>query len=344
MMSEQRRVRRRKLLALAIALVGAFLVGEVFVRLTLGAPLPERLPIMQMQANPDRGWMMVPGANHYTYQHLVRVNSLGLRGRELGEKRPGTLRVLALGDSLTYGQGVADDDTLPAYLEVFLNELDPEGRTWEVVNAGHRAYDTRQEVALLAELGWRIEPDVVVVFWYWNDIYERPIRTTYENLSQKDGPVAFDTGGRVEGWAWLRWQAVQVVRHSALAMYLYDRMNGRHHDPIAGKSREVGIAKLGQHLDRLLRMSEKMGFQPWFVVVPDANLIVGTNDSAAVEEDAVALATEKGLPVVRLLPALQALQRATGKVPVIPYDGHYLPAANRAMGRSTAQSLLGLDD
>ena len=74
---------RRRLAALGISLVAAAVAGELLVRAWIGAPLRERLPILMMQSNPARGWMMVPGETHYTYHHPVHVNALGLRGPEV---------------------------------------------------------------------------------------------------------------------------------------------------------------------------------------------------------------------------------------------------------------------
>ncbi|MEQ1893316.1 MAG: hypothetical protein ABL998_12280, partial [Planctomycetota bacterium] len=97
--------RKKRLVALTLALGLGFGVGEVAARVVFGAPMAERLPLMFMRAHPTRGWAMVPGQNHFTYTHEVRVNALGLRGPEVGAKEPGERRVLFLGDSLTYGQG-----------------------------------------------------------------------------------------------------------------------------------------------------------------------------------------------------------------------------------------------
>jgi hypothetical protein len=46
---------------------------------------------------------------------------------------------------LTYGQGVADDQALPAALERVLRARDTE-RPWTVVNGGARAYGTAPEL------------------------------------------------------------------------------------------------------------------------------------------------------------------------------------------------------
>jgi hypothetical protein len=64
----------------------------------------------------------------------ARINSLGLRGAEVSrEPTPGTLRVLALGDSGTFGFYVQDDETLPAQLAAQLTQA---GWSVEAINGG----------------------------------------------------------------------------------------------------------------------------------------------------------------------------------------------------------------
>jgi hypothetical protein len=48
-------------------------------------------------------------------------------------------------------------------------------------------------------LGARIEPDVVLLGWYWNDVSERAIQPTYEAFLPR-GEFAFDTGGSSKAW------------------------------------------------------------------------------------------------------------------------------------------------
>ena len=80
---------KKRVLALGLSTLLAFALAELAVRAMAGAPLVERLPILRVQANPHRGWEMIPSEDHYTYQHLVHVNALGLRGSEIGAKQPG---------------------------------------------------------------------------------------------------------------------------------------------------------------------------------------------------------------------------------------------------------------
>jgi len=329
---------KKRLLALALGLAVPLLVGELVARFLFGAPMAERLPLMFMRAHPTRGWAMVPGQTHYTYTHEVRVNSLGLRGPEVGPKEPGERRVLFLGDSLTYGQGVAEEDTVPFALERALEART--GAPWTVINAGHRAYDTAQELALFDELAPGLAPDYVLLGWYWNDVNERPIRTTFENLTPK-GEIAFDTGDRVEGADRLRWELKQLARRSALVMVVHDLFSGKG-KPYPPDYFERGLARLGRYLEHLRVRSEQLGARAVFVQYPDKARLAGAAETEAWELRALALAGERGLVAIELLPALVALQSASGRTPILPFDGHYDGEANRAMGAHLAAELLRL--
>jgi lysophospholipase L1-like esterase len=330
----------KRLLAVALSLLASLALLEIAVRIRHGAPVRERQPLMRVRANPYRGWEMVPGEHHYTYEHEVRVNALGLRGPEVGDKRAGETRVLFLGDSLTYGQGVGEEDTVPAALERELRAADP-ARGWSVVNAGNRAYGTAQELGLLAELGPRIAPDVVLLGWYWNDVQERDISATYSAFRER-GPFAFDLGGELAGWPRLRWQLLQVPRSSALVMLVHDLLSTKS-QVFPPELAEAGFQRLGGLLERLRAECARLGAAPVVVLFPDPERLLGRLDTLSYEERVQALAHERELPVIELLPALAALHAETRTLPVIPFDGHYDARANRAMGAYLAAELLARD-
>ncbi|HEY3098140.1 MAG TPA: GDSL-type esterase/lipase family protein [Methylomirabilota bacterium] len=101
----------------------------------------------------------------------ITTNSLGLRGPELAPKPAGVRRVLALGDSFTFGHAVEAAETWPAVLEQLLNARG--GPRWEVVNAGVGGYGTGQELLLYDELESRVTPDLVVLgFAVVNDVLD----------------------------------------------------------------------------------------------------------------------------------------------------------------------------
>jgi lysophospholipase L1-like esterase len=75
--------------------------------------------------------------------------------------------VLLLGDSVTWGAGVREEDTFARKLEAALAaEL---ACPVEVVNAGVSGYGTVEELDVLAHEGLGFEPDAVVVYYVEND-------------------------------------------------------------------------------------------------------------------------------------------------------------------------------
>ena len=339
--SEGRKRLGKKLAVAGGSILVSLLVAEVGARLRFGSPLAERLPILRIQANPTRGWEMVPSETHYTYLHPVRVNALGLRGTEVEPKRPGERRVLALGDSLVYGQGVADDQTLPSHLERALADRD--AAEWTVVNAGLRAYDTVQELALLEELGPEVEPDVVLLCWFRNDFRGRDIEATHEGLVDS-GPIAFDTGNKLEGFDELKWHLRQLCRRSSLLMYAYDRLIPKPSDRLEGPELEEALVELAAHLDRFVDLAEGLGAKPVMCVIPPADRITDEPYGDRIDERALEVAWEGGLPALDLRPALRSAYDAAGELPILPFDGHYDANGNRVMADALASWLLEVLD
>lgn len=85
------------------------------------------------------------------------------------QRRSGTRRVIALGDSFTWGSKIASpDSTWPALLEQLLVES-PGGVPTEVINMGERAFGTVEEADRLRRIGWQFDPDLVILQWLNND-------------------------------------------------------------------------------------------------------------------------------------------------------------------------------
>lgn len=176
--------RRRAVIALTLAaltVLALVLVAEVAVRvITRGGDdyaiemwrYARRLK--RASATPGLGHEHVPGASARLMGVDVRINARGLRERDIDHARPpGVRRVLMLGDSLTFGWGVAVEDTASRRLEARLRDDDPAGR-WQVINAGVGNYNTRMEVRYLLAEGLRYEPEVVVLNYFLNDAEEDP--------------------------------------------------------------------------------------------------------------------------------------------------------------------------
>lgn len=116
--------------------------------------------------DPDLYWKLTPNQNVVTKvgKKPVRINSHGTRGREFETLKPaGTFRVLCLGDSRTFGWGLAEDETYAGRLEVLLRRAAPAGSRIDVINAGVNAWSYPQMLIYLKRYGLDYSPDVVIL-------------------------------------------------------------------------------------------------------------------------------------------------------------------------------------
>ena len=153
--------------ATAAALFVAMTLIEVWVRLrwddTKGTP-------GFFLSDAARGQRLAPSYDGWFAGVPVRINSLGFRDRReyTFDKPADAIRILVLGDSVTFGHGTLDDTTYPYLLEQRLRAWRPDVN-WEVWNLGVPGYNTRQELTYLQQIGPLAKPDVVVVGFYPND-------------------------------------------------------------------------------------------------------------------------------------------------------------------------------
>jgi len=107
------------------------------------------------------------------YRVVYQFNAQGCRGPDRAiPAPPGTIRILALGDSYIVGIGVHEDDALPAQLERQLNALARERADsvrYEVINCGVSGYSTREERLFYERIARVYQPDLVLLGIVLND-------------------------------------------------------------------------------------------------------------------------------------------------------------------------------
>jgi len=103
----------------------------------------------------------------------IKINSLGWRDREISlEKQEDTFRIVALGDSITFGWGIELNETYIKQLETILKKQDSH-KNYEVINISIEDLGLQEELKLLKQVGLNFQPDLVLLGFYLNDA--RPI-------------------------------------------------------------------------------------------------------------------------------------------------------------------------
>ena len=105
----------------------------------------------------------------FDYAH----NSRGFRDTEHAlAKPPGSFRIVAVGDSFTYGDGVTFAQTYVAQLETMLNGRGASHPPVEIVKLGIPRYFPESERLLLEHYGLQFSPDLVLVGFVPNDVMD----------------------------------------------------------------------------------------------------------------------------------------------------------------------------
>ena len=177
MSSENGRPRtvRRRVVAAVLGTVVALAAGEVVVRVARPSYAPRRADYgIAPLPGPPPTWVYRPGSTvAFTWdgdplgvlppgaRMETRVNALGLRG---SLPAPGARSAVVLGDSFTFGEGVAEAET-------FVGRLDAawRGRGTRFVNAGVAGHGTVEEAARLVGLLDRLRPAAVLLVHVPND-------------------------------------------------------------------------------------------------------------------------------------------------------------------------------
>ncbi|MGQ0732044.1 MAG: SGNH/GDSL hydrolase family protein [Acidobacteriota bacterium] len=135
----------------------------------------------------------------------VRINNLGhhdLRDYSL-EKRPGTWRILVVGDSVAFGHGSVYEHTYPYLLEQRLKAWRPEV-DWQVWNAGVPGYNSAQELAYLRRYGPAYRPDLVIVGFHPNDVVNNEVVRTAGRAGWARAAVRNWVRGTFRSYEWYR--------------------------------------------------------------------------------------------------------------------------------------------
>ena len=180
------------------------------------------------------------------------ANSLGLRDQEVELPKPANeYRILSLGESSTWGQGVRASET---YSEVLQQKLNARGgsQKFSVINAGVGAYSLWQSYLYLTRRGHKLQPDMVLVYHERNDFLPAGV-WDHKNFFFDVAYTDRERSEQREPYLWL----LSLLYHSRLYLWARNRSVASHYDPQKDPFRYSSARVLfrADHRDRRLALN-----------------------------------------------------------------------------------------
>ncbi len=321
----------RRVMGIVLAIVVTFMVAELTASLLLPAPYVDRAPLVQVAPHPVLAYKLVPRQQTFSYQAPVRTDDDGLR---VLPSTTATASWVFLGGSETFGKGVDAEKTYPALVQAELGV--------RATNAGVPDYNIDQSVLWLERYGGA--PDVVVLAFYWNDLFlEAGLNRDAPPVREWAPRAVLKRTGLLERVAplYTRSRVAYVLRNA-----LKERVGQWRGHPeqvwrdalLEGTSRpeiERAWVRVAEQLDRFRTLAAHRGFRPVVLALPIEHAVERGGPFPVVERIR-ALTTE--LELVDATPALVASRNA-GAQPYIPWDGRPSPAGHAAIAEALVAAL-----
>jgi lysophospholipase L1-like esterase len=312
-------------LVLLLALLVSAAVAEGFLRI-VDSPLAQPILKEIMQPSNVLGYHHVPLLRDRT----IKINSHGLRDREFSYEKPeGVKRLLGIGDSFTFGYGVNLDD---CYLKQLELELNRNGDKWEVINAGVTGYSMWQYLAYFEHYGYRYEPDLVTIGFYFDDFYGDPSaeEKTYSgvrhhslksirlvNFSRNCLQLLQFRYRYLLGSRWLR--SIEDRREYILS--------NAYHRLLSGKADQKLYKKFESRLREFYRIAKQHGARVLVIFIPD---IVQLNhpELQGVNDVLKEICLRSHVSYLDMTSHFERFEDVK-KLYLLPYDAHTSPAGHQ---------------
>ena len=222
------------------------------------------------EKDPARFWRLRPFANRDadepTGQITQLINGDGFRDDPAPrEKQPGEYRVIAVGDSCTFGDGVAGAQTYANVLESLLRQALP-GRPVQVINAGVPGYTSFQVRRYLERELWRWQPDLVVVYVGFNDFVPAANGVTDAERAavSRFTWIAQSTLDGLRSYQWLNFEIAGVKQR----LFPNRKATGTEVDGNAKHPFRVPYPELIHNLEAIDRLGNQKGFCRLLLTLP----------------------------------------------------------------------------
>lgn len=311
-----------------------FLAFEIGLRVIYGNQTVFRYPQVRHVVT-AYGYKPEPGQKDtFTLDRPVSTNRFGFREREWRMPRPaGLVRVMVIGDSLTFGNAARAEDTYPKVLEQLLHQREPLVNL-EVINTAAQGWNTDTEEAFFRQEGITYQPSVLILGFYPNDWVTPPQPGAAPRV------VLSDDGRWDARPRWLHWmpyRTIFLLKRSAAVTYLRDRVDVAFQAPdflsdlLANKvdlDRNPRIAYTYELLLSVKRLCDAHHIPMVIAAIPSLNLFWVPKDSVGYLKHLRAFCERNGIAFVDTSQRFWEVKKTNGLY-MYPWDGHLSPSGHR---------------
>ncbi len=243
--------------------------------------------------DPELFWRLNPGKGR------GEITEEGFRAKRLyGEKKESTYRILALGDSCTYGVG-ADGmgASYPSRLEKILNR-DSKGNNIEVINAGVPGYASLQGLRYMKRILPRYKPDLVIVQFLHND------GVTWLNRPDSSVVIPGELARRTQS-VLRQWRLYELIRRGGLNLKRY---MSRRASSSGDMPYRVPPDEYKANLIEMVRLAKGEGVIVLLIVPPSLPPYRFRPDFTDYQAATIAAARETGAPVLDLTEVFDSIE------------------------------------
>lgn len=248
----------------------------------------------------------------------LKTNELGFRDGPY--KADANIKILLLGDSVSWGDGVRETGRLyHSLLEYALGKRFGESAV-EIINASVPGYSTFQQAEYLRLHGLALKPRLIVLQFCLNDVYERFI--TVEEYGGASVFMGIETGGK--GASLVNGAYLFLLRESAAFRQFIKWFQDR-----ARRMQTYNVRKLTQEnpgreieeawngaigeIEKIHRTAKENGI-PMLIMAPPYKFQLSDPENLRHPQDnLIAWAEKAGVKVVDLLPAMAAVASEGGE-------------------------------
>ena len=301
------------LLVMAVSLIVFFGLAEGLARLGGYTPYPAQADVFRQEfeqnkraemglfsPSPSRIWDLTPGFNGHRTDWgsrswvTITINTQGRRDNEVPFQKPaGTYRIALLGDSVAFGARVEAKNDFATQLEWTLNARTSSLR-YKVLNFGVPGYGTWQELSALKDKALAFDPDLVMLAFVMNDLYD----------NNQAGQMGYLSTLHMQSTAkFLREHSAfyRLVREKVLSVEAQSALR----DPCAGADPAFCWNTTKQLLDQMVDTTRQRNIQFALVVFPirSQTLARDPNVESRYQQVMTNYAHAKSIPTVDLLKA-----------------------------------------